>query len=279
MADDSSPPPAVLKNKTAIACHWLFGILLALAFALEIISLMRPGVFTGQLDALCIVLAAASTLAAMWRRLPLQNVLPAALGIAVIGGGFSAFGASSLGAKTGLPFGPFIYGSALGPKIFNLLPWAMPLVWVVIILNSRGVARMILRPWRKTKSYGYKVIGLTGLLVVAFDVALEPFAFRIRHYWNWMPTSFPLTWQCATPINFMAWWLIAVLILLFISPLLIVKRPRSKSGAQFHPLCVWLGAVIFFGIACALNAVWPPVFVDVTMGIIVTVFSVSGARW
>jgi uncharacterized membrane protein len=279
MADDSSQTSAVLQNKTALSCHWLLGFLLAAAFALEIICLVKPLSFASQLDAVGIVLAAASTLASLWRQLPLQNILPVALGIALIGGGFSAFGASSLGERTGLPFGPLIYGSAMGPKIFKALPWAIPLVWVVIILNSRGVARMILRPWRKNKSYGYKVIGLTGLLVVVFDVALEPFAFRIRHYWDWMPTNFPLTWQCATPINFLAWWCIAVLILLFVSPLLIVKRPRSKSGAQFHPLCVWLGAVLFFGMACALKHLWPPVFVDATIGIGVTIFAIRGAQW
>src|ERR1700722_5243905 len=113
MADDSSQAPAVLENKTATLCHWLLGFLLAGTFALEIISLVKPLSFASELEAAGIVLVTASTLASLWRQLPLQNILPAALGIALIGGGFSAFGASSLGERTGLPLGPFIYGPAV----------------------------------------------------------------------------------------------------------------------------------------------------------------------
>jgi uncharacterized membrane protein len=279
MAESSSQKPEVLINKPAVFCHWLLLILLAVASALEIYSFFKPLAFASQLDAACIVLAAASTLASLWRQLPLQNVLLVAGGIALIGGGFSAFGASPLGTRTGLPFGPFIFGSAMGPLLFKTLPWAMPLVWVVMILNSRGVARMILRPWRKNKTYGLRVIGLTGVLVVLLDVALEPFAFRIKHFWNWPPTTFPFTWQCALPINFLAWGLITILILLFTSPALIVKRPRSKSGPQYHALCVWLGAFIVFGVACVLKQMWTPIIADVVIGTIVAVFAVRGARW
>jgi uncharacterized membrane protein len=279
MADPTSQKPQVLTNKTAGFCHWLFAVLLVVAAGLEVVSLFKPFGYNSQLDAICILLAAAGTLASLWRQLPLQNVLLGAVGIAAIGGGFSAFGASSLGAKTGLPFGPFIFGSAMGPRLFNNLPWAMPLIWMVVILNSRGVARMVLRPWRKNKTYGYRVIGLTALLVMLFDFALEPFAFRVKHFWNWLPTSFPVTWQCASPVNFISWGFISVLILLFISPALIVKRPRSKSGPQYYFLGVWLGAVLFFGLACAVNWIWPPVFVDAAIAIAVTVFAVRGARW
>jgi uncharacterized membrane protein len=279
MAESSSPKPEVLINKTAIFFHWLFTGLLAIAAALEIFSLFKPQAYASQLDAACIVLATASTLASLWRQLPLQNVLLTAFGIAIIGGGFSAFGASSLGEKTGLPFGPLIFGPAMGVPLFKTLPWAMPLVWVVMILNSRGVARMTLRPWRKNKTYGLRVIGLTAVLVVLLDVALEPFAFRIKHFWNWLPSTFPVTWQCAQPVNFLAWGLITVLILLFVSPALIVKRPRSKSGPQYHALCLWLGALLVFGLACALKWMWPPVCADAVIGIGIAVFAVRGARW
>jgi hypothetical protein len=52
----------------------------------------------------------------------------------------------------------------------------MPFIWAVAVLNSRGVARLILRPWRKTTKYGLWVIGLACVLTVIFDFNLEPFA-------------------------------------------------------------------------------------------------------
>jgi uncharacterized membrane protein len=274
MENPSAPSPAVLSKKTATFCHWLLLPLLVVAFALEITAFFRPLKFAIWLDVAFIVLATVSTLAALWRRLPLQNVLLAAIGIAAIGSGFSV-----LGAKTDLPFGPFVYTSGIGPLMFKTLPWPVPLIWVIVILNSRGVARLILRPWRKTKAYGYRAIALTALLVLLFDVAFEPFASHVKHLWLWLPTALPLTWQGASVVNFISWMLITVLILLFVTPAMIIKKPRSKSGPDFHPLCLWLGGVLLFGTGCAVNANWPPVFVDAVIGLGTAVFAFRGAWW
>ena len=161
----------------------------------------------------------------------------------------------------------------------NVLPWVMPFIWVVVVLNSRGTARLILRPWRKNKTYGYKVIGLTALLVLLFDVAFDPFASRIKHFWLWMPTRLPLTWEGASLINFLAWALVTVLILLFTAPALIVKRPRTKRGPDWHPLCLWLGALVLFGISCGVRGIWAPVIADAVMGVAVATFAIRGALW
>jgi uncharacterized membrane protein len=274
MANPTSQPPAVLAKKGAIICHWLFVFLLAIAAAWEMVSLFRPLNFQDALDTAFISLAVAGTLASLWRQLPLQNILLATFGIGIIGGGFSA-----LGVRTALPFGPFFYGSPMGPQMFKTLPWAMPLVWVVIIFNSRGVARLILRPWRKNKNYGFRAIGLAGVLGLLFDVALEPFATLVKHYWRWVPTAVPVTWQGAPLVNFLAWGFIAALILLFVTPALISKKPRSKSGPDYHPLCLWLGGIIIFATGCAVHGIWLPVIVDAAIGIVTTIFAIRGAMW
>ena len=274
MENPSASSPAVLPKKTAMLWHWLLACLLAIVFGVEMASCFWPLPFGGWTDTAFIVIATASTLAAQWRRLPLQNVLQAAFGIAAIGGGFSA-----LGAKTDLPFGPFVFTSGVGPLIFKTLPWALPLIWVVVVLNSRGVARLILRPWRKTKAHGFRVIGMTALLALLFDVAFEPFATRVKHFWLWLPTAWPLTWQGASVMNFLAWALITIMILLFVTPVMIIKKPRSKTGPDFYPLCLWFGALILFGTGCAVTGIWLPVFVDALIGIAVAVFAVRGAMW
>ncbi|HEV2329808.1 MAG TPA: carotenoid biosynthesis protein [Verrucomicrobiae bacterium] len=265
--------PAVLQNKTAAVLHWLFSCVLAVSFGLVLFSLFRSVKFASQLEAAFLVLATAGSLTALWRRLPLQNVVLAAGTIAVIGGGMSA-----LGARTNLPFGPFVYASGIGPILFKTLPWSIPLVWVVIILNSRGLARLMLRPWRKNKSYGYRVIALAALLVLLFDVALEPFA-RVKHFWLWLATALPLTWQGAPIINFIAWGLIAALILFLITPALIVKKPRAKSGPELHSLCLWLGGISLCAAGCAARGLWAPMSADVVIGIGAAIFAIRGAMW
>jgi bisanhydrobacterioruberin hydratase len=274
MANASETSPAVLQNKIAAVFCWLFSCLLTVAFALELFSFFQPLKFIAQLDGIFIVLAAAATLASLWRRLPLQNVVLAAGGIAFIGGGLSA-----LGARTSLPFGPFVYASGSGPLIFKTLPWSMPLVWLVIILNSRGMARLMLRPWRKNKSYGYRVFGLAAVLVLLFDLVLDPFAFRVKHLWLWLPIALPLTWQGAPIINFIAWGLITILILFFITPALIVKKPRSRSRPELHSLSLWLGGIALCATGCAAVGLWAAMIVDVVIGIGTAIFAIRGAMW
>src|SRR5205823_10968968 len=87
---------------------------------------------------------AATSLTGLARRLPEQNVFMAAALIVAI-----SFAIAGLAEKTGVPFGPRIYTDALGARILGV-PWPIPLVWLVVIVNGRGVARLIMRPWRKT---------------------------------------------------------------------------------------------------------------------------------
>jgi uncharacterized membrane protein len=257
--------------------HRLLSLLLAVAFALVLATSCTDIAFPGNPgwpEALLISLATVSTLVALSRQLPPQNVLLAAGGIALIGGA-----AHVMGATMSFPFGPFIFGDSLGPKIFNTLPWAIPLLWVVTILNSRGVARLILRPWRKTRTYGFRVIGLTAALTMLLDFAFEPFASRVKHYWLWEPTKFPLAWQGAPLSNFLGWAVVSLLILAFVTPVLIRKRPVPKRPPDFHPLGVWLGAVLLFAAASATHELWPAVGTDAAIGIVTIVLAVRGARW
>src|SRR5438477_4598183 len=123
------------------------------------------------------LLAAATSLLGLARRLPGQNVLMATTLIAAI-----SFIIAVVAEKTRVPFGPRAYTDALGGKILGV-PWPLPLLWLVVIVNARGVARLILRPWRKTTYYGFWVIGLASLLAVLLDTGLEPFATQSMHYW------------------------------------------------------------------------------------------------
>lgn len=224
--------------------------------------------------AVLLVAVTASTLMALARQLPWQNVWLVALLIAVSGSL-----ASVAGTLTAMPFGPFVFGPAAGAQLFKTLPWGMPLLWVVAVLNSRGVARLILRPWRKTRTYGFWLMGVTAALVMAFDLALDPFASRVKHFWIWTPTNFPVTWQGAPLVNFPGWMVVTLLMLSFITPALINKQLSKRSTPDFHPLAVWLGAVLLFGIAVAARKLWPAVALDAVLLAVVSVLAVRGGRW
>jgi uncharacterized membrane protein len=278
------PPPPSTGNRPASApadkiklwWHWLLigllAITLGLALATESLQLPVPGK-PGWPEALLLLLATAGTLSALTRQLPLQNVLLAAVVIALMGGT-----AHALGVKLGIPFGPFVFGPDAGPRLFKTLPWSLPLIWVVAILNSRGVARLILRPWRKVRSYGFWLIGLTALLTTGFDLALDPYAARVERYWLWLPTKFPATWQGAPLVNFLSWATVALLMLAFVTPALINKNPVRRPP-DFHPLAVWLGALLLFGLASAQHGMWLAGALDGAMAILAAAFAFRGGRW
>ncbi len=270
----NQPAAAVSDDKTAALFHWLLTTLLAAAFAWDFIALFIPANFSNWPEAALVFVAAFSTVASLARQLPLQNVLLAACVIALIGGGISA-----LGVTSGIPFGPFTFGAEAGPQLFKTLPWAMPFLWVVAVLNSRGVARLILRPWRKTRHYGFWLIGITAVLTVLFDLTLDPFASRVKHYWLWMPAQFSVTLQSAPPVNFFGWTVVTLLMLAFVTPALINKLPPKKSPADFHPLAVWLGGILLFGTACARHGLWPAVVTDAAIGIFIMFFAIRGGKW
>ena len=257
---------------------WFTSILALASYAFALLALAAdlrlPGK-PGWPEALLIFTATLTTLVALARQLPAQSVFLGALIAAFIGGV-----SHSLGATTAMPFGPFTYTTDAGPRLLNILAWPMPFVWVVAVLNSRGVARLILRPWRKLRAYGFWLIGITVALTVLFDAGLEPFAAVVKRYWLWQPTRIPLTWGGAPVTNFLGWGLTALLIMAFATPALIDKRARpGQRPPDYHPLVVWVLAMVLFAVGAGLRQLWLPVGYCAVTSVIVIVFAVRGARW
>ena len=263
--------------KSARWGHYLFTVLFLASYALVLVRLWWPIALPGKPgwpEAVLLVLAAVSTIASLARHLPLQNILFAALAILLADSAVTL-----IDLKTGIPFGPFTVGDNAGPRLLQTLPWVLPVIWIVALLNSRGVARIILRPWRKIHSYGFWLIGLTAGLTAIFDLALDPFASRVKHFWIWGPTRLPLSWQGAPVVNFFCWAVVALLMLVFITPLLINKRPHKMAPPDFHPLGVWLGGVLLFGAGAASAGLWVAAALDGIIGVVVAVFAIRGAKW
>ena len=256
--------------------HRIFFTLFLVAVALVGLAtfniLVLPG-NSGWLAALLVVTTMVTTMVSVARQLPAQNVLLAAVIIAAIAGTVQA-----IGALSGIPFGPYLYTEAAGPKFFDVLPWCVPVVWIIVLLNARGVARLILRPWRKSRLYGFRLIGVTAALALAFDFGLEPFAMQVNHYWLWQPTKLALLWHGTPPSNFLGWLVTALVVLAFATPVMINKS-HKKFPSDYHPLIVWMLLNVLFAIATANHQLWLAAgFIGLT-GLVVTVLAVRGARW
>ena len=132
-------------------------------------------------EGLLVVLATATMLASLTTHLPGQNVLLAAVGIAVMAGAVAM-----LGAHTGIPFGPLSYTASAGQQILLglALGRADDLGRRPARLAQRREAR-VCGPGAILRNYGYWLLGLTALLVVLLDFGLDPFATEVKHLWKW----------------------------------------------------------------------------------------------
>ncbi|MDB6020937.1 MAG: hypothetical protein JWQ04_794 [Pedosphaera sp.] len=220
-----------------------------------------------------ILLALAATFWRMTRRLPLQNVFSCAVIIALISGLIQI-----IGAKTGIPFGPFFYTENLGYPLFHLLPWPVPLLWVVVLLNSHGVARLILKPWRNASNHGLRSLALTCLLAVLFDAVLEPFATRTNRWWIWTSARTIPIWYGAPWINFAGWAATALLILGFITPWLINKKPGDEPPPDYCPLMIWLTLMLLLTIGNTFSQFWAAAFLGFATSAFVAFFAWRNSR-
>lgn len=226
------------------------------------------------IDALFLVLLTGGTTLSLARQLPWQNVLTVIAVIAIIGGGIHA-----LGVTFGMPFGPFIFNDNAGPRIAGVLPWCIPFLWVAMVLTARGVARLMLRPWRKARIYGFRLIGMTIALTMLLDMAFDPFATSTLDLWIWTKTKLPVTWHGAPIVSFISWGAVTLFLLAFTTPALIRKQPGQKSGPDYHPLIVWEGLIAWFGIGAAMAGLWTALALDSVLGVAVLFFAIRGARW
>jgi len=262
-------------NPLIIAQRVLLGLfLIAASFSIArmLLSVHLP-VSEGIWETVVLLLPVITTLVSLAGQLPVQNVLLGTVIIGAIGGGIHA-----LGALTGLPFGPIIYTRGGGPLLFNALPWFIPFVWIVVILNARGVARLILRPWRKLRIYGYWLIGITTFLTLIFVLGWEPFATRLRHYWLWTPTKLPVDWYGTPLSDFLGWLVATLLILAFSTPALMKKKP-ARSFPEYHPLVVWITINLLFITGTLSLHLLGPAVVSAVGCIAVVPFAIRGATW
>jgi uncharacterized membrane protein len=269
MTSDATPPQPAKNRLRLFAMLGLIACAATAVLAVLQVFLWPNSLWAGEWF---ILLAAAAVLLNLARTLPAQNVAAAALLIALMSGI-----AEAINARLHIPFGARTFGESLGSQILGVA-WLMPLIWIAAILASRGVARLMLRPWRKTSKYGLWVIGLACALTVVFDFNLEPFA-AANGWWIWqMPKSVP-AWQTAPWTNFPAWALVTLLILAFTTPWLINKN-RTRSGPpDYHPLLLWLLLNLLPAIGDALHHLWLPAALAVILAALATTFALRGAKW
>jgi bisanhydrobacterioruberin hydratase len=147
--------------------------------------------------------------------------------VALIVVGLLGWAIEAYGTNTGIIFGEYVYGSSLGPKIWNT-PVAMAVNWMIsVYLVTMLLSSNIINLWR---------LGFAGaLLMVIYDILLEPVAIRLD-MWSWETISPPFQ-------NYLAWFLVSF-------PLVMLLGKTVKKAENPLVILVFVCQLLFFG---ALN--------------------------
>ena len=133
----------------------------------------------------------------------------------------------SVGVATDLIYGPYHYTDKLGPKFLGLVPLLIPVAWFMMTYPSFVIANRLVPAIKSTWAWRLTLAALGGLIMTAWDLAMDPMMVAGGH-WVWeKPGAF-----FGVPLhNYWGWWLtIFVTFCLF----LILGRigPHPESSLQ-----------------------------------------------
>ncbi|WP_167611997.1 carotenoid biosynthesis protein [Maribellus sediminis] len=106
------------------------------------------------------------------------------------------FGVEVIGVNTKLIFGPYTYGSGLGPKLLDT-PLIIGVNWLLLVYAANSV-------FERFVANRFLVIVLAGLVLVVYDLILEQAAPLIE-MWSWQNNEVPAQ-------NYIAWFVLAILL-------------------------------------------------------------------
>jgi putative membrane protein len=193
-----------------------------------------------------------------------------ALTVVGVGGGLLV---ETLALASGVPFGAYGYGDALGPRLLGV-PLVIPLAWAWMAWPSWLAAAHLVRG-RVAR------IGVAGLALAAWDLFLDP-QMVAEHYWTWHDPDPTLPGVPGVPMsNYLGWLAVAIAIMGIFS---VAAGPRSsivdsRVDAPMLALYLWIYASSVLAHALFLDLPWSALWGGLGMGLVaVPLAAVEWAR-
>ena len=156
-----------------------------------------------------------------------------------------------VGATTGFPYGEFSYQVSLGPMFLGTIPYALPLFFVPLVVNSYLLVVLLLG--ERASSTPLRLAAVAGT-VVAVDFVLDPAAVALG-FWSYAAGGYygvPVT-------NYLGWVLSAVVATLLID--LALDRETLLDRVENCPYILddMVSFVLLWGGINAFYRAWVPV--------------------
>jgi putative membrane protein len=153
----------------------------------------------------------------------------------------SAFGYAieAIGVVTGLPYGSFYYGDALGQKLLGLVPYLLPISYAPLVIGAVAAS------WNGSPGSNHRLFTVfrSALLLVLMDGVLDPGA-AFLGFWIWPAGG---AYYGVPASNYAGWLLsgaLAASVLLSVGRWRSTPLPGLLDGAILA-LAFWTGVAVF----------------------------------
>ena len=186
-------------------------------------------------------------------RLPLvSGVLPlidrrGAVALTVLVG--YTYAVEYIGATTGWPYGEFSYDVSLGPMLLDTIPFALPLFFIPLVINSYLLSLLLFGE----RSLPVR-IGIVSAAVVAVDLVLDPAAVALG-FWSFAEGGF----YGVPPSNYSGWVMSAVVATVLIELAFDRQALRARVEDCAYMLDDMVSFVLLWGAINAFYQAWIPV--------------------
>ena len=189
----------------------------------------------------------------------------------VVGGVASALalGAELAGTSVGLPFGDYQYSGMLGYRVLGLVPFPIPLSWFYMLLGSLVIVARLTSDEGHVRARWIWAVG-AGLLMVAWDVSMDPAMVRTGHWsWGsgamfrdaglpgWLLAFFTADAFYGMPLsNWFGWFVTATLIARVMLGFLPPGQVRTSLAPSPLPVALYLANGIMPVALCLRDGLW-----------------------
>lgn len=189
-----------------------------------------------------------------------------------------SFFSELIGTSTGEPFGNYTYTNFLGYKLFDHVPFSIPLSWFYVGFATFLIGYVLADMFALTPKSLFAII-FGGWLLTVWDLVLDPAmaheALGVK-FWVWSETGayFGMPGQ-----NFLGWALTAVLFMGLARLLWRATPPTDgRSLRIWFPVAVYLLNIAFASFLSASVDLWLPIVFAVALGAVPAVATLWPGR-
>jgi putative membrane protein len=174
------------------------------------------------------------------------------------------------GTTVGLPFGPYSYTDGLGVKLFGHVPALIPASWFFMALPSYALAR---RRFPDRSRAGSRIL-LGSLVLVSWDLALDPAMSLVTKYWVW-GTEGP--YYGMPLLNLVGWYATGLGLM---AALVALRTDQWVVNLSFPWLAAFYGANLLLPLGMSVTAgLWGAVAATVGAGAVCWLLFTRPGRW